>query len=256
MSCAAVEEIGAKKSVKAPRNKMAAEKSVKAPKIEDIISEKPIKSPRKVKPKNYTSTSQLILEVSESSLNTDSGTADTVGKNVKAVSTVVKGKVSAVEVEVATAFTSNTDDKDNSYNVGGIEMIDSVATIASVESIAIRPLVLTVYGEPTPLSRHMVSRGHMYNPSAGLQKEFATACLSLLPAAPLTGPLEATLFFYFSRPKNHYGTGRNAHVLKPLAASNWHSKRKGDFWDGVKVCLINSCFLIIFSYDQAPYSKF
>jgi hypothetical protein len=24
-----------------------------------------------------------------------------------------------------------------------------------------------VYGEPTPLSRHMVSRGHMYNPSAG-----------------------------------------------------------------------------------------
>lgn len=89
------------------------------------------------------------------------------------------------------------------------------------------PLVLTVYGEPTPLSRHMVSRGHMYNPSAGLQKEFANACFSSLPPTPLTGPLEAILYFYFSRPKNHYGTGKNSDVLKPLTAGNWHHKRKG-----------------------------
>jgi hypothetical protein len=73
----------------------------------------------------------------------------------------------------------------------------------------------------------MVSRGHMYNPSAGLQKEFASACLSLLPSTPLTGPLEATLYFFFSRPKNHYGTGKNSDVLKPLTAGNWHHKRKG-----------------------------
>lgn len=89
------------------------------------------------------------------------------------------------------------------------------------------PVILTVFGEPTPLSRHMVSRGHMYNPSAGLQKEFLNACLPSLPTVPLTGPLEATLFFYFGRPKNHFGTGKNAHVLKPLTAGKWHCKRKG-----------------------------
>ena len=89
------------------------------------------------------------------------------------------------------------------------------------------PVILTVFGEPTPLSRHMVSRGHMYNPSAGLQKEFLNACLPSLPTVPLTGPLEATLFFYFGRPKNHFGTGKNAHILKPLTAGKWHCKRKG-----------------------------
>jgi hypothetical protein len=88
-------------------------------------------------------------------------------------------------------------------------------------------VIITVFGEPTPLSRHMVSRGHMYNPSAGLQKEFLNACLPSLPTVPLTGPLEATLFFYFGRPKNHFGTGKNAHVLKPLTAGKWHCKRKG-----------------------------
>ena len=50
-----------------------------------------------------------------------------------------------------------------------------------------------------------------------------------LPLVPLSGPLEATLLFYFKRPKNQYGTGKNAHVLKPavVAAGLWHSKRKG-----------------------------
>lgn len=36
--------------------------------------------------------------------------------------------------------------------------------------------------------------------------------------APLTlGPVSVDLIFYFTRPKNHYGTGRNASVLKPSA---------------------------------------
>jgi crossover junction endodeoxyribonuclease RusA len=29
-----------------------------------------------------------------------------------------------------------------------------------------------------------------------------------------TGPVNACLYFYFPRPKSHFGTGRNAHVLK------------------------------------------
>lgn len=36
-------------------------------------------------------------------------------------------------------------------------------------------------------------------------------------APPLDGPLEATMTFVLRRPKGHYGTGRNAAVLKPGA---------------------------------------
>lgn len=36
-------------------------------------------------------------------------------------------------------------------------------------------------------------------------------------APPLAGPLEATMTFVLRRPKGHYGTGRNAAVLKPSA---------------------------------------
>lgn len=36
-------------------------------------------------------------------------------------------------------------------------------------------------------------------------------------APPLDGPLEATMTFVLRRPKGHYGTGRNAAVLKPSA---------------------------------------
>lgn len=34
---------------------------------------------------------------------------------------------------------------------------------------------------------------------------------------PLSGPLDVTMRFYLPRPKSHYGTGRNEHVLKPSA---------------------------------------
>jgi Holliday junction resolvase RusA-like endonuclease len=34
------------------------------------------------------------------------------------------------------------------------------------------------------------------------------------PGYPLDGPLVAIVFFTFARPKNHYRTGRNAHLLR------------------------------------------
>lgn len=33
----------------------------------------------------------------------------------------------------------------------------------------------------------------------------------------ITGPVEVRICFYFLRPKSHYGTGKNANVLKPTA---------------------------------------
>jgi Holliday junction resolvase RusA-like endonuclease len=63
-----------------------------------------------------------------------------------------------------------------------------------------------ILGEPRPLLRHRVSRGFIYNPSSIFQKSFRDACAKSphLPTSPLTGPLEAHLFFHFQRPKAHY----------------------------------------------------
>jgi crossover junction endodeoxyribonuclease RusA len=42
---------------------------------------------------------------------------------------------------------------------------------------------------------------------------------------PLAGPLAVSVTFYFGRPQNHYGTGKNAGVLKPGAPAFPASKR-------------------------------
>ena len=118
-------------------------------------------------------------------------------------------------------------------------------------------LSFTVYGEPIPLSRHMVARGRMYNPSAKAQKLFSDACADKLPTSPMDGPIEANLIFYFSRPKNHYGTGKNFNKLKDNI-DTWHSKKKDldnlikfvldslnrkAYLDDSQICIINSAKL-------------
>jgi Holliday junction resolvase RusA-like endonuclease len=42
--------------------------------------------------------------------------------------------------------------------------------------------------------------------------------------SPLTGALLAKVTFVMQRPKSHYGTGKNAHVLKPTAP-HYHTTR-------------------------------
>ena len=133
----------------------------------------------------------------------------------------------------------------------------STCDIFAKESDDKYDLSFTVYGEPIPLSRHMVARGRMYNPSAKAQKLFADACTDKLPITPMDGPLEAHLIFYFSRPKNHYGTGKNSNTLKDNV-DTWHSKRKDldnlikfvldslnskAYLDDSQICVINSAKL-------------
>ena len=118
-------------------------------------------------------------------------------------------------------------------------------------------LSFTVYGEPIPLSRHMVGRGRMYNPSAKAQKLFSDSCADKLPITPMDGPIEANLIFYFSRPKSHYGTGKNSNKLKDNI-DTWHSKKKDldnlikfvldslnhkAYLDDSQICIINSAKL-------------
>ena len=163
----------------------------------------PTKTKKVAKPKNYSSTSKVVAST-PAFVQSDSDDEFVAKKKRPA-----KGVESSPTAPLVEAELSSTEANSAELN----ETND--------------PVILTVFGEPTPLSRHMVSRGHMYNPSAGLQKEFLNACLPSLPSVPLTGPLEATLYFYFGRPKNHYGTGKNSHILKPLTAGKWHCKRKG-----------------------------
>jgi Holliday junction resolvase RusA-like endonuclease len=52
---------------------------------------------------------------------------------------------------------------------------------------------------------------------------------------PFTGALVVELFFLFPRPKSHYGTGRNAEVLRPAAPMFMQTKPDVD--KCVRACL-------------------
>lgn len=101
---------------------------------------------------------------------------------------------------------------------------DSIRTTNTV-------IEIVVHGEPKTLSRHRVTRrGVMYNPSSKFQKEFRSVCLEhpTFPVEPLEGPLEMAVVFYCKRPQSHYGTGKNADVLKPIySKSPWLDKKNG-----------------------------
>lgn len=89
---------------------------------------------------------------------------------------------------------------------------------------------ITVHGEPTPQARHRhTSIGKFvrtYDPSSKDKKEFLKKAIDLYPPKELfEGSLIVTLLFVFSRPKSHYGTGRNKDILKG-SAPKWHTTRK------------------------------
>lgn len=84
---------------------------------------------------------------------------------------------------------------------------------------------LTVYGLPAPQgSKRHVGRGVMIESSKHVKpwrqdvKHTAIAAVQALPAWQLLdGPLVASMVFSFARPKGHYRTGRNAHLLRDTA---------------------------------------
>lgn len=49
-------------------------------------------------------------------------------------------------------------------------------------------------------------------------------CGALTPGYPLDGPLVARMVFTFTRPRSHYRTGRNAHLLRDSAPPRPHGK--------------------------------
>lgn len=80
---------------------------------------------------------------------------------------------------------------------------------------------LTILGEPKAQKRHrhvkMGSFVRTYDPSTANKKDLLHIVQQQAPPAPIDTPIRVDIDFYFSRPKGHYGTGKNANVLKDTA---------------------------------------
>lgn len=83
-----------------------------------------------------------------------------------------------------------------------------------------------VPGNPKALKRHRsFQKGKFkgtYDPSEGDKADFLAKCLENKPEAPLDEPLHVNFEFVFPRPKGHYRTGANAHLLRDVAPK-WHT---------------------------------
>jgi len=103
-----------------------------------------------------------------------------------------------------------------------------------------QPLIFRVTGIPGAQgSKKHVGRGIMVESSKKVKpwrsdvKGSAERAVDAFKAAdlwggPIDAAVEVTVVFRFLRPKGHYGTGRNAHVLKPSAPRWPTSKALGD----------------------------
>jgi len=78
---------------------------------------------------------------------------------------------------------------------------------------------IAVYGTPEPGgSKRWVGRVVDANPRAkGWQANVARAAAEQYTGELLDGPLAVEMTFYRARPGGHFGTGRNAHRVKPSA---------------------------------------
>lgn len=108
--------------------------------------------------------------------------------------------------------------------------------------IATAPLIITVLGKPVPQGSKTKTKWGMYDDNAETLKPWReavkTACLDILgDRPPLTGPCEVSVWFYMTRPQSHYGTGRNAGVLKTSAPAYPCTRGIGDIDKLQRSCL-------------------
>lgn len=87
---------------------------------------------------------------------------------------------------------------------------------------------LTILGEPKAQKRHRhVRMGNFvrqYDPSASDKGDFLSIVQREAPKEPFSQPLAVAIRFYFTRPKSHFKTGKNSHVLKDHT-STWHTSK-------------------------------
>jgi len=81
---------------------------------------------------------------------------------------------------------------------------------------------ISIETEPLSLKRHRHTKfGHVYNPSLKDMKVFHDLALCFKKEAPLAGGILMMSRFVFTRPKNHYRSGKYSHLLKPNHPT-WH----------------------------------
>lgn len=76
---------------------------------------------------------------------------------------------------------------------------------------------IVVRGTPAPQgSKRHIGNGRMIESSkaVGPWREAVRAQAQAAVTEPMTGPVKIVLWFYLQRPKGHYRTGRNAHLLR------------------------------------------
>jgi Holliday junction resolvase RusA-like endonuclease len=72
----------------------------------------------------------------------------------------------------------------------------------------------TINFEPVSLKRHRHRlKGGTYDPSKKDKDDFIKV-IENFPEEKMTKPIKCVLNFYCKRPKNHYKSGKNAHMLK------------------------------------------
>ncbi len=84
-----------------------------------------------------------------------------------------------------------------------------------------------IKGKPQHQQRHRHCKCgsfiRTYDPSERDKKNFLAKARKHAPDKPFEGPLRMDIVCYFQRPKSHYGTGRNAGIVKPKYYSNLHT---------------------------------
>jgi Holliday junction resolvase RusA-like endonuclease len=85
---------------------------------------------------------------------------------------------------------------------------------------------LKVPGNPKALKRHRTfQKGKFkgtYDPSMNDKADFLAKAMENKPGIPLDEPLHVKFTFCFPRPKSHFRTGANAHLLRDIAPE-WHT---------------------------------
>ena len=112
--------------------------------------------------------------------------------------------------------------------------------------------------KPLSQQRHKARRAgnrvFMYDPSSKDKEKFKKECAKFEPKHPLEGALSVSMTFSMPRPKSHYRTGKNSHLLKKADSSGPVSKpdtdnlikfyldaMTGSFWkDDAQVCTIEA----------------
>jgi crossover junction endodeoxyribonuclease RusA len=76
-------------------------------------------------------------------------------------------------------------------------------------------------GQPRARARVAGKHARVYHPKNGpdanWRSDVYTAALSHRPPVPLDGPVALAMRFFLPRPKSHFGSGRNAGIVKSSA---------------------------------------